>query len=344
MENSISQMQNTASNFFNKKEGKTGIIFLILIGAGLVWVGVKILPWIILAMQNIITAGLLFLAIFILIYVIFSQRVRTLAWFAFRQSMRALTGAFVKINPIAIMKDYIVSLQRHQANMTEQITTVNGQIKLVEQKINKYKSDTETEMKKIKVAQEQGKELLAKSSERSVGRFTESAKTLMALLTKMKKLYGVLIKMEEVADFMIKDLTEEVAVKEDEYKLIKASHKALSSAMSAINGDPDKRAVFEQTLEYLQEDMANKVGSMERFMQMSQTFIESVDVDNGVFENQALEMLEQYEKDGFESMYSSVTGQAPRKNSSALNMTMKKSVEPDKKDANGVKNDWDNIL
>lgn len=70
----------------------------------------------------------------------------------------------------------------------------------------------------------------------------------------------------------------------------------MKSAMSIISGDPDKRAMFDMAMESIADDVANKVGEMERFMEMSSNFMDSVDLQNGVFEEQGLKMLEEWEK------------------------------------------------
>jgi hypothetical protein len=77
-----------------------------------------------------------------------------------------------------------------------------------------------------------------------------------------------------------------------------ASHSAMISAMSIISGDKDKRAMFDMALEAIADDVANKVGEMERFMDMSENFMKSVDLQNGIFEEEGLKMLEKWEKEG----------------------------------------------
>jgi hypothetical protein len=49
-------------------------------------------------------------------------------------------------------------------------------------------------------------------------------------------------------------------------------------------------------MEHIADDVANKVGEMERFMEMSANFMNSIDLQNGVFEEEGLKMLEEYEK------------------------------------------------
>jgi len=40
------------------------------------------------------------------------------------------------------------------------------------------------------------------------------------------------------------------------------------------------------------------VGEMERFMELSANFMDSIDLQNGVYEERGLEMLEKWEKEG----------------------------------------------
>ena len=83
---------------------------------------------------------------------------------------------------------------------------------------------------------------------------------------------------------------------------MRASHSAMKSAMSIIAGDKDKRMIFDMALEAIADDVANKVGEMERFMDVSENFMKSVDLQNGIFEEEGLRMLEKWEKEGVSSI------------------------------------------
>ena len=89
---------------------------------------------------------------------------------------------------------------------------------------------------------------------------------------------------------------EKQCLKKQERKAIRGSHSAMKSAMSVISGDPDKRAMFDMAMERVADDVADKVGEMERFMEMSSGFMDSIDLQNGVFEEEGIKMLEEYEK------------------------------------------------
>lgn len=133
---------------------------------------------------------------------------------------------------------------------------------------------------------------------RKAGRLKESNMKLEDLYQKMEVLYRVLRKMYENSEIMLEDIQDQVMVKDQERQAIRASHSAMKSAMSIISGNADKRAVFDQALEAIADDVSSKVGEMERFMEMSENFMQSVDLQNGVFEEEGLRMLEKWEKEG----------------------------------------------
>jgi hypothetical protein len=131
---------------------------------------------------------------------------------------------------------------------------------------------------------------------RKAARLKESNEKYEALHSKMSILYKVLTKMYANSEILLEDTTDQVKVKEQERKAIRASHSAMKSAINIISGNSDKRAMFDQAMEVIADDVANKVGEMEQFMEMSASFMDSVDLQNGVFEEQGLKMLEEYEK------------------------------------------------
>jgi hypothetical protein len=51
-------------------------------------------------------------------------------------------------------------------------------------------------------------------------------------------------------------------------------------------------------MEAIADDVSMKIGEMERFMDLSSNFMDSIDLQNGVFEEEGLKMLDKWEKEG----------------------------------------------
>ena len=289
--------QNKPKSFWKRPEGVTGLLFLVaLVGAlGFVVVsfGAAILSFISTTI-GIVVAGLILLG---LIYMIADPKTRNLFFYMYKSVMRWITGLFVQIDPIGILKSYVEELQGNLRKMNKQISQLRAQMHKLKEVIVNNEREITSNLKIAGKAKETNKRNVMILKSRRAGRLKDSNIKLEELYKKMEVLYRVLTKMYENSSILAEDIQDQVAVKEQERKAIHASHGAMKSAMSVIQGDPDQRAMFDMAMENITEDVANKVGEMERFMEVSANFMDSVDLQNGVFEEEGLNMLEQWEKE-----------------------------------------------
>jgi hypothetical protein len=115
----------------------------------------------------------------------------------------------------------------------------------------------------------------------------------------MDILNKVLSKMYQNSEILLEDTKDQVKLKEQERKAIRASHSAMKSAMNVISGNTDQRVIFDQALEHIADDVAHKVGEMERFMELSENFMNSVDLQNGDYEEKSKLLLLGGKSDAF---------------------------------------------
>ncbi len=298
MQNVFVKGPNGPKSFWQKPEGVTGFIFMagLVVGGG--YLLYKLLPYIVSILQNTVHAVILFVVLGAILYVLFDPKFRNLIWFIYKSIMRAITGLFVNIDPIGILETYIESLHKNLEEMDGHIAKLKGQIQKLKQ-IIKTNSD---EMQESLLMAEQAKKANNKDmvviNTRQYGRLEESNKRFNELLTKMEILYRVLAKMYDNSGYLIKDIENEVRIKKQEREAIRSGYSAMRRAMSIIKGDPDKKMMFDQAMDAIVDDISSKIGEMERFMEVSSTFIESIDLQNGVYEQKGMELLEKMEKEG----------------------------------------------
>jgi len=291
------ELDDRVKSFWNKPEGKLGAVVAAGLAVGaLVGIG-KILPWLIQVAQNTLHLMVLLGSIGAIIFVVSDPRFRNLVSYMYRMSMRWITGMFVMIDPIGILKAHIDELKHNHARMNDQISNLRGTMRTLARTIEENEESARHNMSMASQAKEKGMKSQLVLNARRAGRLQKSNMTLKDLHRKMEVIYRVLSKMYENCGVLIEDTEDQVQVKEAEWKAIQASHKAMRSAMSVINGNADKRAIYEQTLEMMADDLGAKVGEMERFMEISQSFMDGVDLQNGVFEEKGLEMLEKWGQD-----------------------------------------------
>ena len=182
--------------------------------------------------------------------------------------------------------------------MNKQIGKLRGQMHKLQELIHNNKKQIQSSITTASRAKEMNKKAEVILKTRKAGRLRESNMKLEDLYKKMEVMYRVLTRMYENSEILLEDVKDQVMVKEQERKAIHASHSAMKSAMSVIQGDKDKRAMFDMALEKVADDVSQKVGEMERFMDMSSNFMESIDLQNGVFEEEGMKMLEKWEREG----------------------------------------------
>jgi hypothetical protein len=282
--------------FWERPEGKTGMIFGLLLLCGLGWGFFLLLPTLLaLAFNTVYLMGMI-AAIGVLAYVIIDPSLRNILKAGYQVLMRGITGLVISIDPIAIMKGYAQDIQSHLAEMDKQLANLRGKKESLKNTIDANAAEMDKSLKLASKAKEVGKSQITVLKTRQAGRLKESNMTLQELHTKMEKLYQMLLKMYDAGNFMLADITDQIKVKEKEYNSLKTASGAFRSAVKALNGNPDQLALCQQSMEFIADDMGERMGEIEHFMQMSTNFLDSVDLQNGVYQEEGLSLLEQWEK------------------------------------------------
>lgn len=284
--------------FWQRPEGITGMIFLGALAIGGGFLLYTLIPTIIALTQSVLGLTALILTLAAVIYMVVDPKVRNLFWYFYKSVMRWITGIFVNLDPIGILKAYVEELKDNLRKMNRQISKLRGQMHKLREVIHNNKKDIESNLNLASKAKASNERAMMILKSRKAGRLKESNMRLEDLYKKMEVMYRVLSRMYENSQILMEDIKDQVDVKEQERKAIHASNSAMQSAMSIITGDPDKRAMFDAAMEAIAEDVSKKVGEMERFMKMSSSFMDSLDLQNGVYEEKGLKMLEEWEKEG----------------------------------------------
>ncbi len=250
----------------------------------------------VLAGNTLYLAGML-AALAAVIYVALDPKARNLVWYMYKSVMRAITGLFVKIDPISVLKSYLEDLKSNLTKLSKQIGALRGQMRQLKGLMEGNNAEIEKNMAIAEQAKKKSDDKSLMLATRKAGRLQESNAKYEVLYKRMDVLNRMLEKMYENSEFVLEDTQDQIRVKETEYIAIKTGHSAIKSAMSVLSGDPDKKELFEMSMEALADEVGDKVGEMERFMDTSRNLMDSIDLQNGVFEEEGLQMLERWEQD-----------------------------------------------
>src|SRR5574343_355287 len=251
-------------SFWARPEGKTGML-AIAAGLGGLWLLgptlIGIFAMGITLLGQAITLTILGTILFALWMIISNKKFQTLVSYFFKSAMRTLTGWFVEIDPIGIMKSYVEDMIKKRDIMDEARGKLNGQIKELEKKIRDNDKAYTDAMNLASVAKQRENAAQFQVQARQPCRMEKLNKESFGpLLAKMQLHKRALDKYWEVTGVVIEDLKNEVSAREMERKMILASHSAMKAAAAIINGGTSEKELFDQATEFVAMDYALKLG------------------------------------------------------------------------------------
>lgn len=302
MENSINGLSKMGSQLgdpFKQKGGTFGMVILaiaiiaVLFNISALVALAQNVMW--LAVYGVVTAGVLYIA--------FDKNVRlgVGAWYMIQ--VRRLLGLIVKMDPISILKDGIRSMYNKIADMEASMSKLNGVRLALKDKIKQKKYDFEECMTRVKAAEAKNKNDLALIEKRQATRLYDLTKSYQEMSDSAEKWYSTMSKIAEMAKLYAQDSENEVNAQEERYKMIKLSHSAFKSAMSVIKGNPDELALYNQAFQFVNDDIMNRVGEMDRVVNTAGGLLDKIDVEKEMFGIKGDDLMNKYNEIGIEAMF-----------------------------------------
>ncbi len=283
-------------SFFERPEGTTGIIFMIIAGIAVVVMLDKILPFLIRVLENTLYTMFLLGVVAGIVVLLLNARFRNSMNALFQLTMRWLTGLIIELNPIGILRNYIDTLRKKLEAMENHLGALKGQITSLKRKISDKHKEMEHHLAQAEQFKRAGDTLNTQLAARKAAREDETIKNMQVHVDKMSLLYKILMSMRDKAKFLLEDTVHTVEIKESEYRSIKEAHSAMKGARALIAGETSQKDMFEQAMQFVADDVAMRIGEMDNFMEISKEILSSVDADMGILNDKGLKMLEEWEK------------------------------------------------
>ncbi len=321
-------------NFWQRPEGTVGKIVLVLGGVAVAYGFVQILPFLIAAATDTLHLAALIGAILVFLFIVTDKRVRTLAKLMFQSVMRYLTGLFIELDPIGILKNYVGEMKKNLAIMDEQLGNLNGSIRTLQNQIDTNQKDAEHSMALANQADkkmaagglpslDQQQYMSAKvTNQRHAASLININKSLTDLRDKLKILYDQLIRWRATAEFQVTDKENRVSEEEMRRKALKKAYSVFQAAKKIFRGDPVANQIYDQTLEYLADDAGQMLGEMEDFNRLANKLMTNMDLETGAINDEAVKQLSEFQQKLLPASVTAVPGGVPDQ-SSAIPATKK---------------------
>jgi len=291
METNFFPGQEKLRGYWNRPGGKFGVIAGIGILAA---IGYYVVPIMTKIVWNTVNFGIALAVAGILLYCLTHRTLRLSLFYFYEWLMRKLVGVIIQLDPFIIAEDYIKDMEEQRETLYKQTTEVEGQKEKIILKISEKERELTKLMSTAQVAKEKNMMPELGNATRQIGRINEYIKQLSPIRDNLARIGDYLTGIHKNSKYLIEDARNELELKKDLYRSVTSGNKALTSAMKIFKGDPEKKLLVEQSMEYLKDDIANKLANMKKAISYSADFMRSIDLDNATFEKDGLRMLEQY--------------------------------------------------
>jgi hypothetical protein len=281
--------QQQLKSYWNRPGGKFGTIA----GLGiLVAIGYYVLPILTKVVWNTLNFGIALACLGVFLYCVTHRKFRLGFFYLYEILMKKFVGVVIELDPFIIAEDYINDMQEEREKLFKQATEVDAQKEKIHAKIREKDGEISKLMSKAQVAKEKGMMPELGNATRQIGRLKEYIQQLSPIHDNLSRIGDYLTKVHKNSAYLIEDAKNELELKKDLYKSVTSGNRALTSALKIFKGDPEKKLMVEQSMEFLKEDIASKLASMKKAISYSSDFMKSIDLDNATYEKEGLKMLD----------------------------------------------------
>lgn len=272
----------------------------------------KILPILVAAAANIFVLILELIGIALLLYLITSKDVRRVVKLTWLQVMRKLYGLVVNIDPINILQNGIHEMAKKLDIVRENVTKLESLLVDMKRKIQEYKSEFEKNVAKRRSIEKKLTDPTLSSSDmmkyratlklvnNEITRGEAQIKAQNERIATSEKYLKVMKNLETAADFKVKDASNELRYRKNEYEQAKAQQKAMSSITSILKGSLTRSMEEELAMEQVTNTINSSIAEMNRLLDGSNDILINFELDSEANATKADEILARFDANGFD--------------------------------------------
>jgi len=288
--------------FWQRPEGKTGLIIPALIAVVAFWFWGRIVPFVLSTVEDTFWLVLYSILLAAMLYMVFSKDFRRFVFYLYKSVMRWITKWFVEIDPIGILKTYKSRVEEKLTEMESAIGGLRGQAQELMRAIQTKMKDFNKSMGLLQQANKNPQE---SANARVIALESKQVTRLETLINKLRgdyenlmKIIAVLTKYHEVSSDAVIDMGNEIETREFEMKMAKKTHSAMSAAFGILKGLPDEKEMQQMALDELEQRYTQQMGEVEQMLDMTKGIVFSANLEQGVNVDNALKKLEEWQRSG----------------------------------------------
>jgi phage shock protein A len=233
----------------------------------------------------------------LLLFLVTNKRLRLLVQSVWDIIMNNTFGLVFVWDPFVLWRLDIKDMEETQEKARQQAIEVDTQKESIQSKIDEKKGEMNKLLAKGQVAKKNNMmDDLGLISDQIQG-YREYITQLSPMLANLSKISTFLDKFDKNAGRTIQAAKTKLSLRMDLYKSTTAGNKAINSTLRFFKGDPEKRALLEQSADAYRQDISSKLANMKKAISLSGDYMRSIDLDKAASEEQGLKMLDAMDPD-----------------------------------------------
>jgi hypothetical protein len=295
METSASSTPKPHRTFWQRPEGKVGGGIMAGLGIALAWAFVHFLPMLVSIAENTLYLAGLIGALALVYFTVFVwDRPRTLLFYGLQMISRWVTGNFVELDPVAILKSFVRQMEKRREVIRDRLGRIVGVRRMVEAKIARSEKERQDALRLAKAAQGTGDEDGLNAHAEIAARRVRDIEEYRAMQDQMMNIEKLLQRVLRRADFHIQTAQDEANQLADKHTITGAVASATAAAQG-IFGDTDLAEVRDMAAERIRDDYEKRLGELQTLIDLTD-FDHAVDLNQMAFRQEGLTQLAEAEK------------------------------------------------
>ena len=295
METASAGVARPKRTFWQRPEGKVGVGIVGAIALGLAYGFVQLLPTLIQIAENTLyLAGLVGTMVFLYCLVFVWDRPRTLLFYGLQMISRWITGNFVELDPVAILKSFVRQMEKRREVIRDRLGRIVGVRRMVEAKIARSEKERQDALRLAKAAQGSGDEDGLNAHAEIAARRARDIEEYRSMQEQVQSIEKLLQRVLRRADYHIQTAEDEANQLADKHTITGAVQ-AATSAAQGIFGDTDLAEVRDMAAERIRDDYEKRLGELQSLIDLTD-FDHAVDLNQMAFRQEGLAQLAEAER------------------------------------------------
>jgi hypothetical protein len=222
------------------------------------------------------------------------DRPRTLLFYGLQMISRWVTGNFVELDPVAILKSFVRQMEKRREVIRDRLGRIVGVRRMVEAKVARSEKERQEALRLAKAAQGHGDEDGLNAHAEIAARRARDIEEYRSMQQQMLSIEKLLQRVLRRADYHIQTAQDEANQLADKHTITGAVASATAAAQG-IFGDSDLAEVRDMAAERIRDDYEKRLGELQTLIDLTD-FDHAVDLNQMAFRQEGLSQLAEAEK------------------------------------------------